>query len=333
MRLLFITTKINERDDDFAFTSLWVKEFIRQGFNVQVICMEKGIHTGGFPVFSLGKEAGLPMWRSFLRFQRLILMLRYDAVFVHMNPKWVVAGAWLWWWRRVPAYLWYTHYTMHFPLWFAHAAVRRIFTATKQCIPMYDGDHKKVVTGHGVDMEFWDPPSAPDREPPTHLLAVHRISRSKRLDVTLRALALLPKEYTLTHYGRPLDPRFDPDYEKEIRTLASDPKLAGRVHFMGSVPMPELKKIYPRFQVMVTMVPDTIDKTVLEGMACGVTPVITKEHAEAIGFPTHPSEPTPESVAAYIRGMTVVSREELRRIAAGHSLSSLVEKIASYVRN
>lgn len=330
-RLLFITTKINERDDDFAFTSLWVKEFIRQGFNVQVICMEKGLHTAGFPIFSLGKEAGLPMWRSFLRFQRLILMLRYDRVFVHMNPKWVVAGAWLWWWRRTPAYLWYTHYKMLPSVWIAHWLCRKLFCATKDSMPFYDGDPKKVVTGHGVDMDFWNPPPTSDRESPTHLLAVHRISRSKRLDVTLRALALLSKEYTLTHYGRPLDPRFDPTYEQEIKALANSPELRGRVKFMGSVPMPELKKIYPRFQVMITMVPDTIDKTVLEGMACGVTPVITKEHAEAIGFPSYPPESTPEAVADYIKKMTVMSRDELRRIAAGHNLSSLVRKIMLYV--
>ena len=66
MRLLFITPKIHEADDDFAFASLWAKEFARQGFDVTVICLEKGTHSLPFPVYSLGKEEGLPSWRWFL---------------------------------------------------------------------------------------------------------------------------------------------------------------------------------------------------------------------------------------------------------------------------
>ena len=40
--LLFITQKIHSNDDDLAFTILWIKEFIRQGIDVRVICLEKG---------------------------------------------------------------------------------------------------------------------------------------------------------------------------------------------------------------------------------------------------------------------------------------------------
>lgn len=57
-RLLFITQKIHAHDDDLAFTILWIQEFIRAGFEVVVICLEKRDFNGSFPVHSLGKEDG-----------------------------------------------------------------------------------------------------------------------------------------------------------------------------------------------------------------------------------------------------------------------------------
>ncbi len=335
LRLLFVTPKIHERDDDFAFTSLWAQAFARAGFAVTVVALEVREHALPFPVRSLGREQGWPTWRSFMEFQKVILTTPHDRVFVHMNPRWLAAGAWYWWLRRTPTYLWYTHYTRPLSLKIGDKVVKRMFAATKDCLPQYEGDARKVVTGHGIDTAFWDVPEVPEaeREPATHLLAVHRISRSKRMEIALKALALLPPTYTLTHYGRPLDPRQDPEYAEEIRALAESPALKGRVRFMGSRPMPELREVYPRYRVAINMVPDTIDKTVLEAMHCGLTPVITRGHAAAIGWPSAPADDSPEAVAAFIRALASAPREELRRVVReGHGLDALVAKLAAYIR-
>lgn len=335
MRLLFITPKIDERHDDLAFASLWVRAFADAGYDVTVICGEKGVNTLPFPVHSVGHEQGKGRLRSLLRFQKLILSLKYDRVFVHMNTRWLAAGAWWWALRRIPTYLWFTHYTRPPTLRIGEIALKRMFAATAECLPHYEGDSRKVVTGHGIDTEFWNVPGRPDaeREPATHLLAVHRISRSKRFDIVLRVLALLPPEYRLTHYGKPQDPSQDPEYGEEIRTLVSSLGLSDRIRFMGAVPMPDLRGVYPRFQAFINMVPRTIDKTVLEAMYCGLTPVITAGHADAIGYPDAPADDSPESVAAFIRGMSLKSREELRRIVEErHGLKSLIAKMSEYIR-
>ncbi len=335
MRLLFITPKIHERDDDFAFASLWAKAFAHAGFDVEVICLEKRDCFLDMPVHSLGRERGWPSWRSFLEFQKLILTIPHDRVFVHMNPRWLAAGTWYWWLRRTPTYLWYTHYTRPFSFNITDKIVKRMFAATADCLPHYKGDPRKIVTGHGIDTTFWETPPVPEdeREPATHLLAVHRISRSKRLDLALRALALLPSAYTLTHYGRALDPRTDPAYEAEIRQLLDDPRLHGRVRLMGSVPMPELRKIYPRYRTLINMVPNTIDKTVLESMYCGLTPIMTPGQARAIGYSDAPRDETPEAIADFIRTMHEKPREELRRLVRErHSLPALIEKMGAYIR-
>ena len=64
MKLLFITQKIHQKDDDLAFVILWIKEFIRQGAEVEVICLEKREFDDSFPVHSLGKEKGKARFSS-----------------------------------------------------------------------------------------------------------------------------------------------------------------------------------------------------------------------------------------------------------------------------
>ncbi len=36
-KILLITQKIHENDDDLAFVVLWINKFIRQGFDVRVM--------------------------------------------------------------------------------------------------------------------------------------------------------------------------------------------------------------------------------------------------------------------------------------------------------
>jgi glycosyltransferase involved in cell wall biosynthesis len=332
-RLLFITPKINDKDDDVAFAALWAKGFQDAGFDVQIICGEKG-ETSLPDVYSVEHKQGGSRIASLLRFWKLIFTLKYDRVFVHMNTRWLAAGAPYWKLRGIPTYLWFTHYTRTTTMKIGEKAVTRFFCATKESLPHYDGDPRKIVTGHGIDTNYWNTPELSDaeREPATHLLAVHRISRSKRLDVVLRALALLPSEYTLTHYGRPLDPSIDNNYQGEIESLVRDLGLTDRVKFMGSVPMPSLKSIYPKFRTFINLVPKTIDKSALEAMYCGLTPIIIQGHAEAIGYPDFPKDESPEAIAEFIKGMRLHLRDELRSIVErGHSMKSLIAKMSSYI--
>ncbi len=335
LKLLFFTPKIDEAHDDLAFASLWAKAFADAGFDVFVVCTMKGETTLPFPVISLGGENGAPRWLQILRFWKLLITTPHDRAFVHMTPRWLMQGCWYWWLKKIPCYLWFTHYTNTISLKVGSRVAKRMFAATVDSMPHYNGNPKKIVTGHGIDTEFWDLPERPDaeREPATHLLAVHRISRSKRFEIVLKALALLPPEYTLTHYGRPQDPRVDPAYKAEIEALITDARLTDRVKMMGSVPMRDLREIYPRFRTFINMVPKTIDKTALEAMYAGLTPVLARDQAEAIGYPDAPKDESPEAVAAFIRMMTLKSRAELKAIVEnGHSLKSLIEKMAVYIR-
>ncbi|MEK7561105.1 MAG: glycosyltransferase family 4 protein [Patescibacteria group bacterium] len=332
--LLFITQKIHSKDDDLAFVILWIREFIRQGIEVRVICLERGDFDDSFPVYSLGKEKGYGTVRRAARFLRFIFTLKYDTVFVHMNPEYFTLGGWYWWIKRTPSYLWYTHYKMHVHLRLAAFFSKRMFAATAQSLPQYNKSPKKVIVGHGIDIGYWisgREGGAPQNPNPCAFVSIHRICRSKRAEIGIAALKYLPENYTLTIYGRDVEK----DYAEELCALVKKEQLEKRMRFVGSVPMGELRAVYPQYRVMVNMASETIDKTMLEGMLFGVYPVTTKGNSKAIGLPVWPEDDKPETVARFILdgAWQRYDASFLRRIVIErHSLSALVEKMAKYIK-
>jgi glycosyltransferase involved in cell wall biosynthesis len=331
MKLLFVTQKIQKDDDDLAFVILWVEEFIRQGWEVEVICLGRGMFDDTFPVHSLGKEKGSGFLRRVFRFLKLAMTLKYDRVFIHMNPEYVTLAGWYWWLRRIPVYLWYTHYTMHIHLWLSGIICKRLFAATDQSLPQYANSPKKIITGHGIPINYWLAADT-DRQPTDEkkILTVHRLSRSKRLQIGLKALSLLPPSYSLVVYGRALDPA----YYTELNQIVDDCGIRERVTFCGPVPMDHLKRIYPLFRLMVNMASETIDKTMVEGMLFGIYPITTPGNSRAIGLPVYPRGETAEDIAAFIEegAWSAYDKKCLQTIVVNrHSLVSTVREIGAYM--
>ena len=337
MTLLFITQKLHAQD---AFGVLWASAFAERGYNVIVLCLEDRRELGAaalggngrafpFRVYSLGKDEGFGKIRQILRFWRLISTLRYDRVFIHMSPVWGLLGAWKWW-GRVPTYLWYTHYRMQPGLRLLGWYGKRLFCATPQSLPQYNRSLKKVVTGHGIDLQYW-PKRANASHDPRKLLAVHRLSRSKRLEIVLKAMTLLPA-YTLDVYG--IDA--EPDYAAEVKALAVMLGLQLRVMFHGTVLSKDLPEIYRVHRLILNMAYETIDKTMLEAMTCGCYPVTTFRNAQAIGLPAAPADDTPEAVAAFVERAAAhppLDADQMYGIVENrHSLTSLIATMDAYIR-
>ncbi|TSC80406.1 MAG: hypothetical protein G01um101425_60 [Candidatus Peregrinibacteria bacterium Gr01-1014_25] len=335
--LLFITQKLHTQD---AFGILWANAFAARGYDVHVICLEDrtaagqgalGDITPRFTVHSLGKEHGTGRIRQVLRFWSLIITLRYDRVFIHMSPVWYALGWWWWLLRGIPVYLWYTHYKMQPGVrlfgWFG----RRFFCATAQSLPQYRTSPKKIITGHGIDLAFW--PKRPNvSSNPNSLLVVHRLSRSKRLELILYALTLLPG-FTVDIYG--IDA--EADYAAAMRSLAGNLGVDGRAVFHGTIPMKKLPAIYTRHRLILNMASETIDKTMLEAMTCGCYPVTTKANAQAIGLPAAPADDTPEAIAAFVESASAsppLPADALYAIVVErHSLGRLLDQMDRYIRS
>lgn len=340
MKILFVTQKLHGQD---AFGALWVQEFIRQGFEVTVVCLEGSDQSFDFPVRSMGKERGTSKLSQVLQFQKIITSEQYDRVFIHMAPVWYALGCWWWTLRRIPSYLWYTHYKMQWGVklfgWFG----TRFFAATPQSLPQYGASPKKTITGHGIDLQFW-PKRTNTCEDPRELLVVHRLSRSKRLELVLRAMPLLESSYTLDIYGI----EAEPGYVSEMKALVQELHLQDRVTFHGTVPMADLPAIYTAHQLILNMASETIDKTMLEAMTCGCYPVTTLHNARAIGLADAvsarknedltpaPEADTPEAIAAFIlehSGDTPLTADEMYDVVSKrHSLSALIQRMGKYIK-
>lgn len=325
MKLLFITQKLYEQD---AFGILWINEFRRQGFEVTVVCLEDRVSPQPFEIFSMGKEKGCGKIRQVLRFWKLIMTLPYDRVFLHMSPVWGMLGAPVFIARRKPTYLWYTHYKLSFSMRITGWYAKRLFCATAQSLPQYEGSPKKIVTGHGIDLTVW--PKRDNATSNTHeLLMVHRLSRSKRVELVLEAMTKLPDD-TLVIYGI----EAEKDYVQELKDRAQKLGLQDRVTFKGTVPMTSLPSIYQSHHLILNMATETIDKTMLEAMTCGCYPAVTKRNAEAIGISEAPEE-TPDGIAQFVeryhdRGPLDASAM-YRVIETKHSLANLIAQMGSFI--
>lgn len=73
---------------------------------------------------------------------------------------------------------------------------------------------------------------------PLRLGGAGMLVRWKRWDLVLAALARLPRgcEVEFVHIGGPVDHADSRAYERELHALAADPRLAGRVHWLGWQP-------------------------------------------------------------------------------------------------
>lgn len=337
MKLLFITQKLHGQD---AFGVLWANAFAARGYDVTVLCLEwqpekmhevlPGVETK-FHVLSMGKEKGVGRISQIINFWKHIWQHPTHRVFIHMAPVWGLLGAPVWLLRNTPTYLWYTHYQMQWGLLLLGIYGKRLFCATPQSLPQYAQSYKKIVTGHGIDRTFW--PKRENRTTEPHkLLIVHRLARSKRVELCISALTKLPTFFTLAIYGQEVEP----DYAAELKSLVSKLGLSERVRFMGSAPIKDLPEIYTHHQLILNMASETIDKTMLEAMTCGCYPVTTARNAEAIGIPAAPKADTPEAIAGFVQEAlknAPLSADEMDQVVEKrHSLNHIVEVMDGYIK-
>lgn len=341
--LLYITQKVHTQD---VFILQWIRAFQRLGYRVILLCLDGSGVPSDIESYSMGKEKGYSRVHQIFLFFKYLVQLRYDRVFIHLNPVWGLLGSGYWILRRISVYLWYTHYVRSASVRVTEWYAQRIFCATEQSVPWRTGvavrsstdplpsaDRKKIVVGHGVDTTFWSGRSNQCSDPHA-LLVVHRLSRSKRLEITLRALTHLPSVYRLTVYGIAAEP----DYAEEMERLSVDLGLSSRVTFIGTVAKDQLPSIYAAHRLILNMASETIDKTMLEAMTCGCYPVTTRRNAEAIGLPVvsptyAPAGERPEDIAAFIQSFHLVDTDALFRLVdQRHNLQRLITLLDRFIR-
>ncbi len=273
MKLLIVTQTVDQGDSDLGFFVRWIEEFAKHIDRVEVICLKEGKHAlpANVRVHSLGKTVNSKQKtenriRYTFRFFSLIWKLRheYDAVFVHMNPEYVVLGGFFWrlWGKKIA--LWYTHKSVNTKLRIAAFLANIIFTASKESFRLKSG--KVHVMRHGIDTDFFSPNPSIVRG--DWMLSVGRLMPSKRHDLAIQKAA---------QEGRALRIAGEGPERARLETLAQ--KLHATVQFLGALTQAQLRDEYRTAVYLIhTSETGSLDKVVLEALACGL-PVRTNDPA------------------------------------------------------
>lgn len=315
MKLLVVTQIVDSEDPILGFFHRWIEEFAKHTERVEVVCLKEGKHhlPANVRVHSLGKERGAAGRITYaLRFLALVWRLRrdYDAVFVHMNPEYVILGGLFWrvWGKRIV--LWYTHKSVNLKLRIAALLANAILTASKESFRLKSA--KVRVMGHGIDTDFFSPDANAARG--DWLLSVGRLMPSKRHDLAIRAAALAGRELRIIGDG------------PERKTLEECARsLGARVRFLGGLTQAQVRDEYRKAAFLVhTSETGSLDKVVLEALATDL-PVITTSGAYT-GFPVRTAAATPEALAEAV-GQGRGNEARAGIIRERHSIGRLIPAI------
>jgi glycosyltransferase involved in cell wall biosynthesis len=343
MKLLIVTQAVDAKHPVLGFFVRWIEEFAKHAESIEVICLQKGEYTlpQNVRVHSLGKEQGGSRVIYVLRFYAAIWRLRheYDAVFVHMNPEYVVLAGMLWRLWGKPATLWYMHKSVNLWLRIATFFATIVFTASKESFRLTT--NKLHVMGHGIDTERHIPKHIPSSGA-IRLMTSGRVTPIKRIDVIVGAFLELKRRgisATLSIFGAPTSPG-DEAYQAGLCTKLREAGENPDAVFMGSIPhaqMPIKRASMDYF--LHASETGSLDKTILDASISGVISFSSSEAYGDLfaGFEQYLAYPQGDSTALASRivaleALSPQERAHIRdtlkaRVIASHSLGSLISAI------
>lgn len=291
LRVLMITQKVDLDDDVLGFTHTWVNKLAERVAQLHVLALSVGRCElrDNVTLHSMGKERGAGRPQRFINFNRvvapLVLRRRVDVVFVHMVPLYAILAAPWAKLARVPVVMWYTHKHVGLELRLAHALVDKVVTASEEsfCLP----SDKVIVTGHGIDTGVFKPPEEPRPEQPFTVLSVGRISPIKDYETLIEAADILVNQrgqrnsqfVVVGDVGTPEQVAYREQLLAEVRQRG----LADNFEFVGAVPHQQVVNYYQQADLLVSLShTDSLDKAVLEAMACRLVLVTSNEAFEPL---------------------------------------------------
>jgi glycosyltransferase involved in cell wall biosynthesis len=208
--------------------------------------------------------------------------------------------------------------------------VDHIVTPTRDSFPLA-GRHVEArlrVTGHGVDTARYAP-SAGEGPEPGRLLAVGRLSPSKRYEALIDALAGLRAPCWRLRIASGASYAQQSDYEARLRRQVETLGLAEWVAFAGAVPYAAMPAEYRRAWALAhTSGTGSLDKVVLEAMACGTPVVSSAPSSRALLAAVEPALSVVGGPAAQLTAALdqVLGWPAERRQEAGLALRQVVER-------
>lgn len=172
-------------------------------------------------------------------------------------------------WYNTKFYWWKTHGQLNVFGRLALKFVDKVFSATEDSFPLRTS--KKKVVGHAIDTELFHYIPAITQKP--ILLFVGRISRIKNVQHVLYITERL-KSLGYQLETRIVGDKTDKQFYLELQDVATNSGIQDRVVFIDGVTQVQLYREYRQALVLINPSDtDSIDKVVLEAMACGTLPI------------------------------------------------------------
>ena len=297
MKLLFITRRVDRSHPLAGFAWEWVREFSRQlsegGGRLTGITLESSASEGLTEevIIRSVRKTEKNRFKDFFTFCRLLksLVPQSDAIFVHQHPIYAIIAASFAKLFRKKIYLWYVHKKVDFRLRIAAALCNGIFTASKESFRLKTKRPISIV-GHGIDTALFCPADQRgDLRRSTQIevgqkfiiLSIGRISPVKGYAVLIDAVQSAVQQcnnLTVRIVGRP-GLKEHAGYENELKKSVHEKGLDQVIRFIGPVAHHDIVVEYRNANVFINLSgTGSLDKAVLEAMACGV-PVITSNEA------------------------------------------------------
>lgn len=275
MRILIFTQKVDRSDPVLGFFHNWLLEFSKKFTEVYVVCLYEGEHAmpSNVSVYSLGKDknVGKIGYIKNLFIYMKQFSLKYDAVFVHMNPIYVVILGAYFKLKGIPVYLWYVHKKVDTKLKIAMFFVKKVFTSGKESFGIKS--EKLVYVGHGIKVENY--PFSPHLYNRSALKICHigRITPIKNIDILVDAVAKLNSRGVNTELHLLGDTIGDKDleYKRTLQSLIFKSKITDKVFFRGWVAQEKISDVIQDINIAVNLAPNGgMDKAVLETVLLGI---------------------------------------------------------------
>jgi glycosyltransferase involved in cell wall biosynthesis len=341
MRLLIVTQKVDKNDDNLGFFHRWILEFAKHYEFITIIALGVGEYDlpDNVKVLSLGKERGASKIEYLINFYKYIWSehKNYDAVFVHMNPIYVVLGGLLWksWKKKVG--LWYTHKSVDTKLRIAEGWVDYIFTASDKSFRMRS--KKLHIMGHGIDADEFkvnkglsfvatkDSPLLISNK--INILHIGRISRSKNIHLFVKFAEILKNKgvkFQINIVGGAIT-KEDKGYLEILQKNILNKELAEYFNFLGPMAPHERSFRFIENDIFINL-SDTgsMDKTVLEAMLSGIQVLVSNEAFMNILPSENKTTKDPERIAKDIQRIIGVTPNPSLRgyVLKEHNLSNLI---------
>ena len=340
MKLLVVTQAVDREDPNLGAFYYWFEALSRKADSLTILANRQradGLPRAEIHCFGGGRGRGGRLGRLW-KFWELFAehFARADAVLFHQIPEFVIAASPFLIGRRKIAGLWYAHGAVSRRLRFAERRVDYVFTSSPDGFRV--PSKKTIVLGQAINTDLFSPHSTfhiPHSNSVLRLLTIGRISPVKHYETIINACAILKngwdRPWSFSIVGGPLRPG-DHEYLERLKTLIAEKGLSAYVHFQGERPYSEIVEILRTHDLFLNASKTgSLDKVVLEAMACGLSVLTSNKAYRPILPPAYFLEhASPDSLAGRIKALADEPRPNttLREIVLrDHALAGTIDKL------